>query len=107
MVQAIDQPWVALDAILPEPPSRNRVASCLLNHIVPLLHHYESLGFSVFKDEWEALNAQANLPVDLFMGNHQVAGIMRGVNATGALLLETQKGLEAFHGGEVSLRVAQ
>lgn len=107
MAQAIDQPWVALDSILSSPPSRNQVASCLLNHIVPLLGLYETHGFAAYKTEWEGLNAQANLAVDLFMGASQVSGIMRGVNASGALLLETGKGLEVFHGGEVSLRAAQ
>ncbi|GGY60746.1 bifunctional ligase/repressor BirA [Cellvibrio zantedeschiae] len=107
MAQAIDQPWVALDSILTEPPSRNHVASCLLNHIVPLLNTYEVQGFSAYKSEWEGLNAQANQAVDLFMGDNRTSGIMRGVNSSGALLLETDKGLEIFHGGEVSLRVAR
>jgi len=107
MLQSIDQPWVALDSILAEPPGRNRVASCLLNHLVPLLDTYELQGFALYKHEWESLNAQANQAVDLFMGANQVSGVMRGVNSSGALLLETDKGLEVFHGGEVSLRVAR
>jgi len=104
MTQTIDQPWVALDAILQESPNRNRVATCLLNHILPVLSTYEALGFSVYKSEWELLNAHANRSVDLYMGSVQTAGIVRGVNDAGALLLETEKGLEVFHGGEVSLR---
>ncbi len=107
MKESIDQPWVALDEIMPSLPSRNHVASCLLNHIVPLLSAYESQGFAAYKAEWEDLNAHANRAVDLFMGAQQASGIMRGVNASGALVLETDKGLEIFHGGEVSLRVAQ
>jgi BirA family biotin operon repressor/biotin-[acetyl-CoA-carboxylase] ligase len=107
MAAEIDQPWVALDGILSASPSRNKVASLLLNYIVPLLNSYESQGFSAYKAEWEALNAHANQPVDLFMGAVQTSGVMRGVNASGALLLETKQGLEIFHGGEVSLRVAQ
>lgn len=105
MVDAIDQPWVALDAILPVCPSRNCVAACLLNHIVPLLSDYEAKGFVGYKSAWETLNAHANQQVDLFMGSIQTTGLVRGVNAAGALLLETEKGLEVFHGGEVSLRV--
>jgi BirA family biotin operon repressor/biotin-[acetyl-CoA-carboxylase] ligase len=104
MVNAIDQPWVALDAILPTPPSRNRVAAGLLNHIVPLLSDYEATGFVGYKPAWESLNAHTNQQVDLFMGSVQATGLVRGVNAVGALLLETDKGLEVFHGGEVSLR---
>jgi BirA family transcriptional regulator, biotin operon repressor / biotin---[acetyl-CoA-carboxylase] ligase len=106
MSDAIDQPWIALDKILPLSPSRNRLAACLLNHIVPLLSNYESQGFVRYKQEWESLNAHANQWVDLYMGSVQTSGLFRGVNAAGALLLETDKGLEVFHGGEVSLRVA-
>lgn len=104
MSNAIDQPWVALDEILSVSPSRNQVAACLLNHIVPLLGDYEARGFGRYKHEWESLNAHANQWVDLYMGSAQASGLMRGVNAVGALLLETDKGLEVFHGGEVSLR---
>jgi BirA family biotin operon repressor/biotin-[acetyl-CoA-carboxylase] ligase len=104
MADAIGQPWVALDTILSVPPARNRVAACLLNHIVPLISNYEGKGFVGYKSAWESLNAHANQQVDLFMGSIQATGIVRGVNAVGALLLETDKGLEVFHGGEVSLR---
>lgn len=104
MTEAIDQPWVSLDEILPVSPSRNQVAACLLNQIVPLLSDYEAQGFSRYKQEWESLNAHANQWVDLYMGSVQTSGLMRGVNAVGALLLETDKGLEVYHGGEVSLR---
>lgn len=107
MAAGIDQPWVALDGILPALPGRNQVASLLLNHIVPLLNSYESHGFIAYKAEWETLNVHANQMVDLFMGAVQTSGVMRGVNASGALLLETKQGLEVFHGGEVSLRAAQ
>jgi len=107
MALAIDQPWVALDTISPDLPGRNEIASCLLNHIVPLLRTYESEGFETYKREWEALNAHSNQTVDLFMGSTQTTGIVRGVNSSGALLLETNRGLEIFHGGEVSLRASQ
>jgi BirA family biotin operon repressor/biotin-[acetyl-CoA-carboxylase] ligase len=106
MVDVIDQPWVALDEILPAPLSRNQVAACLLNQIVPLLNDYEVQGFAYCKREWESLNAHANQRVDLYMGSVQTCGLMRGVNAVGALLLETDKGLEVFHGGEISLRAS-
>lgn len=107
MEQAIDQPWVALDSILPISPGRNQVAASLLNHLVHLLVTYETRGFAVYKTEWEGLNAYADKQVDLVMGSSQVSGVMRGVNDSGALLLETSQGVEVFHGGEVSLRVSQ
>jgi BirA family biotin operon repressor/biotin-[acetyl-CoA-carboxylase] ligase len=107
MMQAIDQPWIALDTILQQPTSRNRVAAYLLNQLLPVLNGYEARGFADYKSEWESLNAHVNLPVDLHLGSVQTSGIVRGVNNTGALFLETEKGMEVFHGGEVSLRAKQ
>lgn len=107
MSKTIDQPWVALDQILAELPSRNHVAATLLNQLVPLLNGFESQGFLQYKSAWEALNAHTNQAVDLYMGSVLTSGLMRGVNVAGALLLETDKGLEVFHGGEVSLRGAR
>lgn len=107
MAQTIDQPWIALDSILSNSFGRNEVASSLLNHILPVLSGFEAQGFAAYKSEWESLNAHANQPVNLFMGAAQASGIMRGVNDSGALVLETEKGLEVFHGGEVSLRAKQ
>lgn len=104
MTNSIDQPWAALDVILPASPGRNGVAACLLNHIVPLLSEYEERGFASCQQEWESLNAHADLQVNLYMGSVKTTGIMRGVSASGALLLETHNGIEVFHGGEVSLR---
>ncbi len=107
MTLAIDQPWVALDGVMSESISRNSVVTSLLNHIVPVLLSYEDRGFAGYKSEWESLNAHANQEVDLYIGTTRKNGIVRGVNDTGALLLETERGLEIFHGGEVSLRVNQ
>jgi BirA family biotin operon repressor/biotin-[acetyl-CoA-carboxylase] ligase len=44
--------------------------------------------------------------VILQMGARQIEGIHRGVEPSGALLLETAEGIRAYHGGEVSLRPA-
>lgn len=107
MALAIDQPWIALDSILSESICRNLVASSLLDHIVPVLSNYEAQGFVSYRSEWESLNAHASQEVDLYMGATQKSGIVRGVNNVGALLLETEHGLEVFHGGEVSLRAKQ
>ena len=38
------------------------------------------------------------------MGEKRFSGIDRGVDESGALLVETRDGIMRFHGGEVSLR---
>ena len=107
MLVSIEQPWVSLNEILGYRPVRNLVAARLLNEVVALLTTYERDGFGVYRAEWEKLNAHAGLSVNLHLGSTVVAGFVRGVNATGALILSTDNGEQIFHGGEVSLRVAE
>jgi len=105
MVKTINQPWVALDHILPREFARNKSVSVLLNHIVPMLEGYEKQGFKHYKSRWETLNAHLNQRVNLQIGSSQMAGIVFGVSESGGLLLNTENGVETFYGGEVSLRV--
>lgn len=107
MKDLIDQPFCALEDILDRLPDRNLMVASLLNHLTAVLERYEVDGFANYKAAWEALNAHADQRVCVQMGTVAAEGVMRGLNATGALLLETEKGLEIFHGGEVSLRGMQ
>ncbi|MBR9868804.1 MAG: bifunctional biotin--[acetyl-CoA-carboxylase] ligase/biotin operon repressor BirA [Oceanospirillales bacterium] len=103
--EAIDQPWVDLQQALGVAPSRNRLLAELINELVPVLRQFSEEGFAVFRDEWQAVNAHRNQVISLNLGNRQELGVCRGVNQTGALLLEADGGLQAYHGGEVSVRL--
>ncbi len=100
----IDQPWVDLRAALGREVSRNQVAGMLLGSLLVALARYEREGFCAFVDRWRQLDAFAGQRVVLQMPNGSVSGIARGVDRSGALLLETAEGLRPFHSGEVSLR---
>ncbi|RTE64995.1 bifunctional biotin--[acetyl-CoA-carboxylase] ligase/biotin operon repressor BirA [Amphritea opalescens] len=104
--ETIDQPWIDLRQILGEAPSRNRLLAELINELVPVLEQFSSEGFAAFKDEWQQINAHRNQVVSLNLGNRQAVGICRGVDQSGALLLEIDGELQAYHGGEVSVRLA-
>jgi BirA family transcriptional regulator, biotin operon repressor / biotin---[acetyl-CoA-carboxylase] ligase len=69
------------------------------------LERFESEGFAAFQDAWHGCHAQQGQPVCMHVNAHeQVCGVALGVDAQGALLLETSTGIRAFHSGEVSLR---
>lgn len=99
----IDQPWASLRALGVTLP-RGQLVSLLLNAIVTVLDEFEQGGFSTLRAEWMALDVFRDAPVTVSSVNQAIAGVARGVDDTGALLLETAQGLQAFHGGEVSLR---
>lgn len=101
---SIDQPWVDLVTILRQPVSRNLVAGKLLAEILAALDVYHRHGFAAFRDEWQQWDAFAGEAVMIMTAMTQIAGHARGVDDTGALLLETESGMQRFHSGEVSLR---
>jgi BirA family biotin operon repressor/biotin-[acetyl-CoA-carboxylase] ligase len=101
----IDQAWVDVRS-LPggEALNRNEVLAALLDHLLPAMETFSQFGFSVFKDRWTALDIAAGQSVTVLLGQNEVPGVAMGVNDSGALQLQTADGLQAFHGGEVSLR---
>ncbi|MDP2832596.1 MAG: biotin--[acetyl-CoA-carboxylase] ligase [Pseudomonadota bacterium] len=69
------------------------------------LERFDSAGFAPFRQEWEALHAHQNQPVQVLTGlGERIAGQAVGVDEGGALLLATESGVQRFHSGEVSLR---
>jgi BirA family biotin operon repressor/biotin-[acetyl-CoA-carboxylase] ligase len=65
---------------------------------------FEDNGLEPFISEWRALDVYANQAVKLIIGKQTITGISRGIDANGAMLLETEQGTRAYHGGEVSVR---
>jgi BirA family biotin operon repressor/biotin-[acetyl-CoA-carboxylase] ligase len=53
------------------------------------------------------LDALSGRPVRVLQGETAIAGIARGVDGDGALLLETPHGMRHFVSGETSLRVIE
>lgn len=104
----IDQEWtdVAL-ASTGTPPRRNALLAALLDELLPLLADFGATGFAPWREAWQALDALAGAPVVLDTGSQRLGGTARGVDAHGALCLETTTGLQAIYGGEVTLRSAR
>jgi BirA family biotin operon repressor/biotin-[acetyl-CoA-carboxylase] ligase len=87
------------------PVSRNVVAGAILDELLSMLVQYERLGFAAFRDAWTALDGLNGRPAQVLIGQTAIAGIARGVDADGALLLETQDRVQRFVSGEASLRL--
>ena len=104
---AIDQPWVDLQEILPTATfSRNTLAAALISELVTTFSDFARQGFAELAAEWAQFDAVAGRGVSLYLPNGTVTGIVRGVDATGALLLETPDGrIQPYLGGEIRLRL--
>jgi BirA family biotin operon repressor/biotin-[acetyl-CoA-carboxylase] ligase len=88
-----------------EPPSRNKVAGAILDELLSMLLQYERFGFAAFRDAWTALDGLYGRAAQVVVAERAVSGIARGVDADGALLLETKDRVQRFVSGEASLRL--
>ncbi|HET7568971.1 MAG TPA: bifunctional biotin--[acetyl-CoA-carboxylase] ligase/biotin operon repressor BirA [Gammaproteobacteria bacterium] len=102
---AIDQSWVDLKTIGPVAAGlRNRLAGRLIARLLQAVAHYSEQGFTPFADEWRRRDAVAGRAVDVLLADRKVAGTALGVDAQGALRLQTDAGVQRYFSGEVSLR---
>jgi BirA family transcriptional regulator, biotin operon repressor / biotin---[acetyl-CoA-carboxylase] ligase len=87
--------------------SRNALAGALLDELLSMLEQFEREGFAPFRDSWLGLDALRGRTAQVLAGDRAVAGTARGVDAEGALLLESAGLMRRFVSGEVSLRLTE
>ena len=105
--QGITQPWTSLTEVAQSQPfDRNQLAVTMIQTLHRALSDYEVYGMHGFVERWNRLDNYIGRPIKLIMGPRKISGIAKGINEQGAVLLETEYGIESFIGGEISLRVA-
>jgi BirA family biotin operon repressor/biotin-[acetyl-CoA-carboxylase] ligase len=103
----IGQNWTDLRRLTGgEAPSRNRLASAVLDHTVAAIDLFEQSGLQPFLEAWARHDVTRDRQVSLRLPNETVLGRACGVDSGGALLVETSGGRRRFASGEVSLRIA-
>jgi len=102
---SIGQPCIGMSQCTPlEELSRDEIAASLVVNILKAVQRFEHNGFCYFYEKWNKLDAWYNQPVMLEMGNKKISGIHRGIDLTGALLLEREGEISSWSSGEISLR---
>jgi len=102
----IGQPVTDLAACGSGAPSRSAVLAGLLESIAPALEIFSREGFAPFRQAWLRRHAWQGRRVVVVGGGRRVAeGEVMGVAADGALELASERGVERFHSGEISLRL--
>ncbi|WP_297122590.1 bifunctional biotin--[acetyl-CoA-carboxylase] ligase/biotin operon repressor BirA [uncultured Enterobacter sp.] len=86
---------------------RNILAVRLIKDLRTALTLFEQEGLAPFLSRWEKLDNFINRPVKLLIGEKEVYGTSRGIDAQGALLLEQDGVIKPWVGGEISLRSAE
>lgn len=86
---------------------RNDLAVRLIKALCASLRQFEQEGLSPFLSRWEKLDNFIHRPVKLIIGDKEIYGTSRGIDAQGALLLEQDGIVKPWVGGEISLRSAE
>jgi BirA family biotin operon repressor/biotin-[acetyl-CoA-carboxylase] ligase len=87
-----------------EVPDRNAIAGALLSRLVPALDSFPSRGLTPHLASWSDSDALADHEVRIENLGEITRGVARGVDAHGALLVETPEGVRRFISGEVTVR---
>ena len=96
-------PAIALADVVPG-PSRHEVVSTLLNELVSTIRQYWEEGFESFVAAWSERDVFAGQFLHVDGLNEEVEGWNRGIDGSGALQLETNRGLRKIIGGDVTIR---
>jgi BirA family biotin operon repressor/biotin-[acetyl-CoA-carboxylase] ligase len=101
----IGAPWTTLAEQLGKAPSRNALAGRILARWAAMLERFARDGFAPFEPGFRALDLLRNRAVQLALPDGELGGIARGVDETGALLVDTGDTRRRILSGDVSLRV--
>lgn len=100
-----DQPAVDVHSLCgAECLDRNQLAGHWLACLLEAARRYERDGFAGFAERWREADLLHDAPVFILRGERRIDGVARGVDASGALRLESEEGVQLVHAGEVSLR---
>lgn len=105
-VEVVDQGWTSLQQQGIK-LDRNALVAALITELRLALTQFEREGMVPFVPRWHALDNYINRQVKLIIGDREVHGIARGINEYGALMLEQEGEVQAWVGGEISLRSAE
>ncbi|AEX03301.1 bifunctional biotin--[acetyl-CoA-carboxylase] ligase/biotin operon repressor BirA [Klebsiella michiganensis] len=102
----VNQGWISLQEAGIS-IDRNTLAACLIKELRAGFKLFENEGLAPYLTRWEKLDNFINRPVKLIIGDKEIFGISRGIDAQGALLLEQDGVVKPWIGGEISLRSAE
>ncbi|NTS78733.1 bifunctional biotin--[acetyl-CoA-carboxylase] ligase/biotin operon repressor BirA [Catenovulum sp. SM1970] len=103
----IEQAWTSLYQYSGKSINRSQLLITLIERLAKDLEHFIKYGLVGQEKTWQNYDRFYNQPIQLLMPNKTICGVGKGINQEGALLLQTEQGLETFIGGEISVRGQQ
>lgn len=103
----IDQPWTDLTQVLNYQVDRNHLTAQLIKAMCVRLEQHQLYGLAPMLNEWQKRDFFFDKAVKVISGSKETRGLCKGINSSGALLLEVDGKIQPVFGGEVSLRGVQ
>lgn len=85
---------------------RIELTATLCNRLHTRYMEVEAEGFAAVRPAWERYSALTGRRVTVLDGDTRIAGVVRGIDSEGALILETDAGPERILTGDVSIEGA-
>ncbi len=99
--KTIGQPFTALEHISNQQVSRNKIAAVLTQGLLNLFSLYPQSGFKHWQAQWQLLHAYQDKKIRVQQSTGELNGVARGVDVDGALLLESDSGLQKIISADV------
>lgn len=103
-LQAIDQPAIALNHVLPEPVDRQQLLAKLIAEIFRNLNAFQPEDAQSLIEEFSELDHFHGQAVRIRVDADEIEGHYLGIEEDGQLLVRTTKGEQRFAAAEISLR---
>lgn len=106
---AVPSPWITLEQVMAgrhtAVPSRNLLAADLASRIADGLASFGRKGFDPFAADWATWDLTRDRRVTVFEEGRAWEGTAQGIDADGALRVDTGTRIRAVHAADVSLRL--
>ena len=100
----ITQAVTDLNELTGERVSRNALAAQVMERVMVAMPAFEQEGLTPFRARFLARDANLDRLVRIEQGGSVSTGLARGIDESGALMVETSHGLQRIYSGDVSLR---
>lgn len=100
----VGQDWCNLSPMLPQ-INRNQMVVNLCSALISGLRQFDDEGLTPFLTQWPRYDCLLQKQVNVIRGQRVTAGMAKGIDKTGAILIEVDGTVQPFYGGEISLRV--
>lgn len=98
-----DRRAIGVADLFPDPPSRPELTGRLTGAILDACAGYPERFANTMRERWPTLDALRGRRITLQLSDRQIIGTARGVDDTGALLLETPQGLQRHLSGDTRI----